>query len=115
LALASQQSWLIKQLDVHFAFLNEELLEKVFMVQPNGFEIPRKEHQVCRFKKAIYGLCQAQFSNIELFLCNHGLWKSNFDHNLYYNVFNEKFYVILILCVDDVILTRNEIPKLIQI
>ncbi len=30
--LASQQSWLIKQLDVHFAFLNEELLEKVFMV-----------------------------------------------------------------------------------
>jgi hypothetical protein len=33
----------------------------------------------------------------------------------YYNVFSEKFYVILILYVDDVLLTRNDIPKLIQI
>jgi CRISPR/Cas system-associated protein Cas5 (RAMP superfamily) len=41
--------------------------------------------------------------------------KNNFDHNLYYNVSNERFYVVLILYVDDVLLTRNDIPKLIQI
>lgn len=50
-----------------------------------------------------------------LVLCNHGLWKNNFDHNLYHNVSNEKFYVILILYVDDVLLTGNDIPKFIQI
>jgi hypothetical protein len=67
MALPSQQSWLIKQLDVHFAFLNKKLLEEVFMVQPKGFEVPGKEHQVCKFKKAIYGLRQAWYSNIDLF------------------------------------------------
>jgi hypothetical protein len=58
LALAFHQGWLIKQLNVCFAFLNGELLNEVFMIQPKGFEVLVREHQICRLINTIYGLCQ---------------------------------------------------------
>ena len=45
--------------DVHTAFLNGTLQEKVYMKQPIGYEKEGKEHLVCRLKKSIYGLKQS--------------------------------------------------------
>ena len=55
-ALATKQNWRIHQLDVKSAFLNGDLKEEVYLVQPNGFVQKGQEHLVCRLKKAIYGL-----------------------------------------------------------
>ena len=51
--LAIKQNWRIHQLDVKFAFLNGDLKEEVYLVQPKGFMQNGQEHLVCRLKKAI--------------------------------------------------------------
>jgi hypothetical protein len=43
-------------MDVKSDFLNKDLQEDVYMKQPPGFEITRKEHKVCKLIKALYGL-----------------------------------------------------------
>ena len=46
-------------MDVRATFLNEDLVEDVYMSQPIGFEEVDKEHMVCKLQKSIYGLKQA--------------------------------------------------------
>ena len=57
LALAAVFGWEVQHLDVKPAFLNGEILEDV--KQPEGYEIPGKEHHVYKLRKALYGLKQA--------------------------------------------------------
>lgn len=44
------------QMDVKTIFLNGELAEKVYIIQPEHFVEASKEHLVCKLKKSIYGL-----------------------------------------------------------
>ena len=46
----------IEQMDVKTAFLHGDLEEEIFMEQPEGFKVKRKEDYVCRLKKSLYGL-----------------------------------------------------------
>ena len=61
LTLAMTNSWKLRQIDVNNAFLNGDLQEEVYMVQPSGFEECDAEVNklVCRLYKALYGLKQA--------------------------------------------------------
>ena len=59
LALVAAKDWHIHHLDVKSAFLNDELVETVFVRQPLGFAIKGEEHRVLRLRKALYGLRQA--------------------------------------------------------
>lgn len=56
LTVALTRRWSIRQLDVNNAFLNGDLHEEVFMVQPIGFEDPKSLDMVCRLQKSLYGL-----------------------------------------------------------
>jgi hypothetical protein len=58
-SLAAQQGLKLHQMDVTTAFLNGELEEEVYMKQPEGFEVPGKEHLVCKLRRSIYGLKQS--------------------------------------------------------
>jgi len=49
----------LEQLDVKTLFLYGELEEEIYVKQPEGFVIPRKEQYVCHLKKPLYGLKQA--------------------------------------------------------
>jgi hypothetical protein len=40
-------------MDVHNAFLHDDLSETIFMLQPPGFKDSLKPHHVCRLKKDI--------------------------------------------------------------
>ena len=59
LALATQKSWFVYQLDVKSAFLHGELNEDVFVDQPQGFIKRGEEHKVYKLRRALYGLKQA--------------------------------------------------------
>ena len=52
----------IWQMDVKTAFLNGNLLEDVYMTQPEGFVQPKNSGKVCKFQRSIYGLKQASRS-----------------------------------------------------
>jgi hypothetical protein len=49
----------IHQMDVKNASLNGELDEEIYMEQPEGFIVLRKEKKMCRLVKSLYGLKQA--------------------------------------------------------
>ncbi|XBI71622.1 hypothetical protein VPH35_065793 [Triticum aestivum] len=59
LAAAAQEGWEVHHLDVKSAFLNGELEEEVYVVQPPGFEHAGARSKVLRLHKALYGLRQA--------------------------------------------------------
>jgi hypothetical protein len=58
-ALAAQEGWRVRHMDVKSTFLNNDLKEEVYVHQPPGFAIPGKEGKVLRLRKALYGLRQA--------------------------------------------------------
>ena len=73
----------IEQLDVKISFLHGDLEEEIYMEHPEGFTIKRKEHLVCRLKKILYGLKQAQrewYKKFDSFMVEHGYDKTAFDH-----------------------------------
>jgi hypothetical protein len=37
--MASKRKWVVKQLDVHLTFLNDNLIQEIYMNQPKGFEV----------------------------------------------------------------------------
>ena len=59
MALVAHYDLELHQMDIKTAFLNGNLEEEVYMDQPEGFMITRKENLVCKLKKSIYGLKQA--------------------------------------------------------
>ena len=49
-------------MDVKITFLNKNLLEDVYMTQPEGFVSPENTGKVCKPQRSIYGLKQASQS-----------------------------------------------------
>ncbi|GKD53174.1 retrovirus-related pol polyprotein from transposon TNT 1-94 [Tanacetum coccineum] len=58
-ANASNKNMTIFQMDVKTTFLNDELKEKVYVSQPEGFVDHDNPSHVYKLKKALYGLKQA--------------------------------------------------------
>ena len=46
-------------MDVKETFLNGNIIEEIYLEQPEGFETHNPKVCVCRLKKALYGLKQA--------------------------------------------------------
>ena len=59
LAIAAYHDYEIWKMDVKTTFLNGNLLEDVYMKQPEGFVDPLNSNRVCKLQRSIYGLKQA--------------------------------------------------------
>ena len=110
LSLAACSDWPLHQLDVKNAFLNGDLEEEVFMEIPPGFETPSMKNQVCKLRKSLYGLKQSPRAWFERFtraVCKHGFSQSQADHTLFFKHSHDGRVAILIVYVDDIILTGD--------
>jgi len=94
-------------MDVKTTFLNGVIEEELYIEKPKGFETFDKEPHVCILKQALYSLKQAPkawYTQIDSYLIGLGFTKSETDANLYH-IFVESKLIIIVLYVDDFILT----------
>ena len=97
-------------MDVKSTFLNGYLEEEVYVEQPQGYEVPGKEHKVYSLKKALYGLKQAfraWYNRIDSYLIENGFHKSESEPNLYTKVDEQGNMLSVFLYVDDLIFTGD--------
>ncbi|RVW35006.1 Retrovirus-related Pol polyprotein from transposon RE1 [Vitis vinifera] len=114
LSIAANLDWPLQQLDVKNAFLNGNLEEEVYMDPPPGFD----EHfgsKVCKLKKSLYGLKQsprAWFERFTQFVKNQGYVQAQSDHTMFIKHSNDGKIAILIVYVDDIILTGDHVTEM---
>ena len=97
-------------MDVKTVFLNGIMEEEVYIEQLEGFKILNNELHVCRLKRALYELKQelgAWYTRIDNYFTGLGFTKSEANANLYQIVAEGKI-LIIVLYVDDLILTSDE-------
>uniref|UniRef100_A0A803QI12 Uncharacterized protein n=1 Tax=Cannabis sativa TaxID=3483 RepID=A0A803QI12_CANSA len=110
LSLAANKDWPLHQLDVKNAFLNGDLEEEVYMDIPPGFENSSNQNKVCKLKKSLYGLKQsprAWFGRFTKAIIQNGYTQCQADHTLFVKFSSDKRIAILIVYVDDIILTGD--------
>jgi hypothetical protein len=86
LALAAQGEWEVHHMDVKSAFLNGNLKEDVYVLQPPGFSDPKAPRKVLKLRKALYGLKQAPRAwnaRLDEELCKLGFRRSAEEHVVY--------------------------------
>ena len=101
-------------MDVKTAFLNGNLTEDVYMMQPEGFVDPTNAGKICKLQKSIYGLKQASRSwNIRFDEVVKGFgFVKNEEEACAYNKESGSSVTFLILYVDDIPLIGNDISML---
>lgn len=93
------------------AFLQVDLNEDEYVVQPKEFLFSESPMKVCRLKEAIYGLEQASREwnkKLDLVLKNAGFEQSRLDPCVYHNISGNK--MIFITVYDLLIFSNNEEP-----
>ena len=118
LSLAANQDWPLHQLDIKNAFLNGDLEEEVYMEIPPGLETSSNVNRVCRLKKSLYGLKQsprAWFNRFTKTVAQYGYSQCQADLTLFVKTSPEKEIAILIVYVDDIILTRDYEEELVRL
>ncbi|KAM7491063.1 hypothetical protein LguiA_033984 [Lonicera macranthoides] len=114
LSVAANLEWPLNQLDVKNAFLNGDLEEEVYMEPPPGFT---KEFgtKICKLKRSLYGLKQsprAWFERLTKFLKGQGYNQGQSDHTLFTKTSTRNKLSVLIVYVDDMILTRDDVEEM---
>ena len=116
LSVAANLDWPLHQMDIKNAFLNGELKEEVYMTLPPGFEEGRGD-KVCKLKKSLYGLKQsprAWFDRFSKVLKVEGYKQCLSDHTMFVKTEGGR-RCILIVYVDDIILTGDHIDEMSRI
>ena len=104
----------LHHMDVKTIFINGDIDETIYMVQPENFVSGDTKSMVCKLKKFIYGLKQA--SRQWYYKFYQVIVSFDFEMNVVddcvYHEFNESKHIFLILHVDDILLATNNIGML---
>ena len=101
-------------MDVKTAFLNRNLLNDVYITQPEGFVTLKNAKKVCKLHRSIYGLKQAfQSWNLRF---NDAIKEFGFIKNEDEACVSKKVsgstIILMVLYVNDILLIENDIPSL---
>eukprot|EP00253_Pinus_taeda_P018043 PITA_18043 len=108
LSISNSFKWEVHQMDVKSAFLHGDLHEEIYMKQPIGF-IQTYYSLACWLKKSLYGLKQAPwawYAKMDSFLSESGFSRCHSDNTVYTEKVG-KSLIILVLYVDDLIITHS--------
>ncbi|WRX30654.1 Reverse transcriptase [Theobroma cacao] len=119
LSLATNLDWVLHQMDVKNdvknALLSGELDEEVYMDLPPSFEEAIGNKKICRLKKSLYGLKllpRAWFDHFAKSTKRYGYQQGQTDHTLFFKHSQDGKKTILIVYVDDIILTEDDTKKM---
>ena len=101
-------------MDVKTTFLNGDIDETIYMVQPKNFVSGEAKQMVCKLKKSIYGLKQASrqwYYKLHQVVISFG-FEMNLADDCIYHKFSGSKYIFLVLYVDDILLATNDIGLL---
>jgi hypothetical protein len=96
-------------MDVKSAFLNGNLMNEMFVLQPQGFDVQGAEHKMFRLHKALYGLHQAPRAwnqKLDTTLYTMGFDRCPSDHAIYCRGKGSNRLAVGVY-VDDLIITRT--------
>ena len=116
IAVAAQERWELHHLGVKTTFLNGEIMEDIYITQPEGFEIKGKEDHILKLQKALYGLKQAPrawYSKLNEVLLQKGFVRSKSDYAIYYMA-EMQDRIIIGVYVDDMIITGSNSYKWVE-
>jgi hypothetical protein len=109
LSLVARFGWKIHHMDVTSAFIHGDLSEEIYMEQPLGFVT--NSNLICRLKNFLYGLKHAPwpwYTKIDNLFLQLGFKWCESDQNPYVLHSNGDI-IIVVVYVDDLIITRNNI------
>jgi hypothetical protein len=114
LAIAAFHDYKIWQMDVKTAFLNVNIDEELYMMQPEGFVDSKDANKVCKLQRYIYGLKQASRSwnlHFDQVIKSFGFVPNSYEACVYKKVSGSSV-TFLVLYVDDILIIGNDIGML---
>ncbi|CAN0910966.1 Retrovirus-related Pol polyprotein from transposon TNT 1-94 [Linum grandiflorum] len=115
LSIAANEDWPLHQMDVKNAFLNGHLTEEVYMEIPEGVKNSGNRNSVCKLVKSLYGLKQsprAWFEKFSKTVVASGYQQCQTDDTMFVRHGSGSKIVILIVYVDDIIITGNDTEEI---
>ena len=107
--------WPLKQCNIKNVFLHGYLKEDIYMNIPQGYGDSTKKGKVCKLKNALYGLKQsprAWFGRFSQTIKTLGYKHCNGEHTLFFKRSLLELITLLIVYVDDIIITRNDLKEI---
>ncbi|GJS65385.1 retrovirus-related pol polyprotein from transposon TNT 1-94 [Tanacetum coccineum] len=101
IAFATYMNFIVFQMDIKSAFLNDKLKEEVYVKQPSGFKSSEFFDFVCKLNKAIYGLKQAPkawHETLSTFLFQNKFIEGGVNNTLF--IYRSKGDVLLVQVLD---------------
>ena len=117
ISLAACKNWNLYQYDVKNAFLHGDLEEEIYMDLPPGYKT-HLSNKVCKLQKTIYGLKQsprAWFGKFTKVMKSFGYSQCNQDHTLFFKYNRDNEITLVLVYVDDIIVTGNDTQEIITL
>ena len=100
---------------VRTTFLRGELEEKIYIKQPQGFEVEEKEDHICLLKKSLYELKQFSrqwYKKFDIFISSCDYSMSMYDGCVYFQKLKDGSFIYLLFYVNDMLITVKNLSEI---